>query len=124
MGSDIGDVNNDGMIDFFASDMAATTHYRDKMMMGNMDDMGWFLEYAEPRQYMRNALYLNTGTGKMMEAAFLTGLANTNWTWSPRLEDYDSDGRIDLFVTNGILRDSMNSDLLSICGAKVSTRLR
>lgn len=118
MGSDIGDVNNDGMIDFFASDMAATTHYRDKMMMGNMDDMGWFLEFAEPRQYMRNALYLNTGSGKMMEAAFLTGLSNTNWTWSPRLEDYDSDGRIDLFVTNGILRDSMNSDLSAFAAQK------
>ncbi|MEZ5324684.1 MAG: VCBS repeat-containing protein [Verrucomicrobiales bacterium] len=118
MGSDIGDVNNDGLIDFLAADMAATTHYRDKMMMGNMDDMGWFLEYAEPRQYMRNALYLNTGTGHMMEAAFLTGLSNTNWTWSPRLEDYDSDGRIDLFVTNGILRDSMNSDLSAFAAQK------
>ncbi|MGK0185127.1 MAG: hypothetical protein ACI9R3_000902 [Verrucomicrobiales bacterium] len=111
MGSDIGDINNDGHIDFFASDMAATTHYRDKMMMGNMDDMGWFLEFAEPRQYMRNALYLNTGRGPMMEASFLAGLSKTNWTWSPRLEDFNCDGRVDLFVTNGILRDSMNSDL-------------
>ena len=118
MGSDIGDVNNDGLIDFFACDMAATTHYRDKMMMGNMDDMGWFLEYVEPRQYMRNALYLNTGSGPMMEAAYLAGISKTNWTWSPRLEDFDSDGRIDLFVTNGILRDSMNSDISAFADQK------
>ncbi|MEO1859271.1 MAG: VCBS repeat-containing protein, partial [Verrucomicrobiales bacterium] len=45
MGSDTGDINNDGLIDFFATDMAATSHYREKVMMGNMDNMGWFLEF-------------------------------------------------------------------------------
>ena len=50
MGSDVGDLNNDGQLDLFASDMSASSHYRDKVMMGNMDDMGWFLEWAEPRQ--------------------------------------------------------------------------
>ena len=111
MGSDVGDLNNDGVVDFFASDMSATSHYREKMMMGNMDDMGWFLEWAQPRQYMRNAVYINTGTAHFQEAAFLAGLASSDWSWSPRIEDFDQDGRADLFVTNGIMRDSMNSDL-------------
>ena len=111
MGSDSADVNNDGLIDLFATDMAATSHYREKVMMGNMNDMGWFLEHANPRQYMRNALYINTGTDKMLESAFLSGIASTDWSWSPRLEDFDCDGLIDLFVTNGVIRDSMNSDL-------------
>lgn len=111
MGSDIGDVDNDGLIDLLATDMSATTHYRDKVMMGNMDDSGWFLEFAEPRQYMRNALYLNTGGDRVREAAFMTGIASTDWTWTPRLADFDNDGDLDLFVTNGALRDTMNSDL-------------
>jgi hypothetical protein len=110
MGSDVGDVNNDGLVDFLATDMSATTHYREKVMMGNMDDL-WFLDLAEPRQYMRNALYVNSGTGRMLEAAYLCGVASTDWTWNPLLADLDNDGRLDLFVTNGILRDTMNSDL-------------
>jgi hypothetical protein len=118
MGADIGDVNNDGLIDLLASDMAATSHYRDKVMMGNMDDSAWFLDWAEPRQFMRNALYLNTGTGRMMEAAFISGLAGTDWTWTPRMEDFDNDGWIDVFITNGVIRDMMNSDLTREADAK------
>ena len=111
MGADIGDLNNDGLIDLMTSDMAATSHYRDKVMMGNMEDSAWFLDWAEPRQFMRNSLYINTGTGRMLETAFASGLAGTDWTWTPRLEDYDNDGWTDVFITNGVLRDMMNSDL-------------
>ena len=32
-------------------------------------------------------------------------MAATDWTWSPRFEDLDNDGRLDLFVTNGFPRD-------------------
>ena len=64
-------------------------------------------------QYERNSLYLNTDTGHCLEAAQLTGLAATDWTWSPRFEDLDNDGRIDLFVTNGMYREATNLDLLA-----------
>ncbi len=118
MGSETGDFDGDGRIDLFATDMAATSHYRDKIMMGNMDDMGWFLEFAQPRQYMRNALYLATGTPRVKEAARLAGVGSSDWTWSPRMEDFDGDGQLDLFVTNGILRDSMHSDISAAADAK------
>ena len=39
--------------------------------------VAWFLDTAEPRQYMRNAVYLNTGTERFMEVAHLTGLASS-----------------------------------------------
>ena len=113
MGSDLADVNNDGLIDFLAADMSATTHSMSKIMMGDMNESRWFLESAEPRQYMRNALYLNTGTGRFMEVAYLANLASTDWTWSVKFGDLDNDGWVDLFVTNGTANHSFDPDLTS-----------
>jgi hypothetical protein len=112
MGVDIGDINNDGRVDLVATDMAFTSHYKSKVMMGNMNGPNaWVLTWGEPRQAMQNAVYLNTGTGRFMEAAVLLGVAATDWTWAPRLLDLDEDGRLDLFFTNGMTRDYNNSDL-------------
>ena len=111
MGTDLADVNNDGRIDFLATDMSARTHEREMVMSGNIGKANWFFEVADPRQYVRNALYLNSGAGRMFEAAYLSGMASTDWTWSPRLADFDNDGRVDLFITNGVVRDTMNADL-------------
>jgi hypothetical protein len=111
MGSDTADVNNDGLIDLFASDMSGTSHYKRKMGMGDMRDEQWFMKRARPRQYMRNALFLATGTERAFEAAALMGVANTDWSWSPKFGDFDNDGWMDLFVSNGMSRDFMNSDL-------------
>ena len=115
MGADLGDVNNDGLIDLFVSDMAATTHQKDQRTMANARRL-----ITDPPdgstdapEYMRNALYINTGTGRCLEAANLAGLAATDWTWSARLEDLDNDGRLDLFVTNGMYRENNNVDLLA-----------
>lgn len=110
MGTAAGDLNNDGLLDLVAADMSATTHYREKVSMGAMDAVAWFLDTADPRQYMRNAVYLNTGTDRFMEVAHLTGLASSNWTWSIKMNDLDGDGRQDVFATNGFPFDYLNSD--------------
>jgi hypothetical protein len=107
MGSDLGDVNNDGLIDFLVADMAATTHQKDQNSIaesrGNSVDLPD--NSAAAPKYRRSALLLNTGTGCCLEAAYLAGVAATDWTWSPRFEDLDNDGYLDLFVTNGFNRD-------------------
>jgi hypothetical protein len=114
MGADLGDVDNDGLIDFFVADMAATTHEKDQRGMAHSRVQAQ-LPPSDPQaapQLMHNALFLNTGTGHCLEAAYLAGLAATDWTWSVRFEDLDNDGRLDLHVTNGMTREYHSVDLL------------
>ncbi len=113
MGADLGDVNNDGRIDFFVADMAATTHESDQRGMASSRELSRedsdSLTLAP--QFPANTLFVGTGTSRYLEAAHLAGLAATDWTWSVRLEDLDNDGRLDLHVTNGMIREYNNTDL-------------
>ncbi|MFP6872136.1 MAG: FG-GAP-like repeat-containing protein [Verrucomicrobiales bacterium] len=103
MGSDIGDLNNDGKIDFIAADMSGTTHYKRKISMGAMTaSQSNFMAAARPPQNMRNVVYLNTGTNRLMESAYLMNLASSDWSWTVRIADLDNDGYSDVFITNGM----------------------
>ena len=113
MGTDVGDINNDGWFDLMTSDMAGSDHYKSKMGMGDMADSGWFLRSSNPKQYMRNSLFLNAGKGQFLEIAQQAGVDSTDWTWSVKFADLDNDGWIDLIGTNGMMQDRTNSDLLN-----------
>jgi len=86
MGADLGDVNNDGLIDLLVADMAPTTHEKDQRGMAGARARAQIYpnDLRVAPQYMRNALYLNTGVGRCLEAAYLAGIAATDWTWSVR----------------------------------------
>ena len=123
MGSDLGDVDNDGHIDLYVADMAGTTH--EGTQRGTADSRGKINLAQNERldtavQVLYNALYLNTGTSRCLEAACLAGIAATDWTWSTRFEDLDNDGRLDLFVTNGMDREQNNLDMIERRLAAVS----
>jgi hypothetical protein len=113
MGTDVSDLNNDGRLDLIATDMAGSTHARRMSMNAQDEKEHWFLTVADPPQYRRNAVFLGTGTERVMEAAHLAGLESTDWTWSPKFGDLDNDGWTDLFIANGMSRDFVNSDLLA-----------
>jgi hypothetical protein len=114
MGSDLGDINNDGLVDFFVADMAATSHQMDQRTASDIRAGTDDPSDTAPKvpKYLRNALFVNTGTGRCLEAAYLAGIAATDWTWAVRFEDLDNDGRLDLFVTNGMNREQNNVDLI------------
>jgi hypothetical protein len=128
MGADLGDLTNDGHLDLLVADMAATTRPKDQRGMAKLrsalpDDE---LYPAGAPQYMQNALFLGTGTGRVLEAAHLAGLQATDWTFSVRLEDLDLDGRLDAYFTNGMVREFHNTDLVqrSMAAGSMAERIR
>ncbi len=110
MGADIADLDGDGRTDLLVADMAGTNHYRSKTTMGEITSIRPFLLSAVPRQYMHNVLYLNNGVGKLADGAFQAGLANSDWTWAVKLQDFDLNGHVDAYFTNGVSRSFNNSD--------------
>ncbi|MCH2119275.1 MAG: FG-GAP-like repeat-containing protein, partial [Pirellulales bacterium] len=56
-------------------------------------------------------VYLNSGVDRFMEAAQMTGVSDTGWTWALKFGDLDNDGDEDLYVSNGMTREWFNSDL-------------
>jgi enediyne biosynthesis protein E4 len=81
------------------ADMAEPGHVEDQRAMAESRARMRVPEEGsnEVRQFPSNALFLNTGTGRCLEAAHLAGLDATGWTWAPLWEDLDNDGRADLF---------------------------
>lgn len=119
MGSDIADINNDGMQEVIVLDMLPEDNRRQKLLKGpdEYDRYQLAVDSGYHHQYMRNTLQLNRGFGtdslpRFSEIAQLSGVSNTDWSWSPFLVDLDNDGLLDLFVTNGYLRDFTNLDFM------------
>ena len=114
MGVDIGDINNDLKTDIIVLDMSYSDHVRSKTNMPSMDEKTFWQTVASGKhyQYMHNMLHLKTD-GFYSEIAHLAGIAQTDWSWSPLLADFDNDGWKDLFVTNGVDRDIKNNDFLT-----------
>ena len=114
MGMDIADINNDGLQDIFVLDMAADDHVRSKTLMASMNTARF--DYLTNKagfhyQYMYNSLQLNLGNNTFSNVVQQSHLANTDWSWSVLMADYDLDSDKDIFVTNGYRRYALDNDL-------------
>ncbi len=126
MGVDIADFNNDGWQDIVVLDMAAEDQRRQKANMAGISQAKFreLINRGYHYQYMFNSLQLNQGaipentTAKESSVAFsnvarLAGVSQTDWSWAPLLADFDNDGWKDMFVTNGLRKDVLNSDFIA-----------
>jgi len=118
MGSDISDINNDGLPDIFTLDMLPEDNKRQKLLYGpeNYEQYALMVMKNFYHQQMRNMLHLNQGNGLFAEVGQLAGVSNTDWSWSALFADLDNDGWKDLFITNGYYRDYTNRDFLKYKG--------
>ncbi len=114
MGADVADVNNDGWMDVFTLDMLPADNRRQKLLYApdNYELYNNQVDNGFHHQLMRNMLQLNNGNNSFSETGQLSGVSNTDWSWSSLLADFDNDGYKDLFVTNGYGRDMINRDFV------------
>ncbi len=118
MGADIADINNDGRPEIFTTDMLPGDNYRLKTNMAfdpyHLEDMKYRANYHY--QITQNCLHLNDGNANFSEIAQLSGVDATDWSWGALIFDFENDGRKDIFVSNGILKDIMSMDFLEFYG--------
>jgi enediyne biosynthesis protein E4 len=120
MGNEVEDLNNDGLVDILAVDMMPADNYRKKMMTSANNYLAYQNneEYHYNYQYPRNTLQVNQGVnpkdGKPVfsELGLQTGIAETDWSWTPMVTDFDNDGFRDIIITNGFPRDITDQDFM------------
>lgn len=114
MGNNAADIDNDGWQDLFELDMRNSSHYGRKTNMTaiNPGAFSLLVELDAHYQYMRNTLQLNNGNETFSDIAPMAGITNTDWSWSPLLTDLDNDGYKDLFVSNGMRKNTNNNDYI------------
>lgn len=104
MGVDVADVTNDAQPEIVSMDMLSDDPYILKRSEGesSYDIFKMKLNYGYSYQYTRNNLQYNRGDGVFSETGLYSGIAATDWSWSPLWIDFDNDGMKDLFISNGI----------------------
>ena len=125
MGQDVIDINNDGLSDVIELDMNPQDNYRKKMMMSANSYQNYQNSdrYGYQYQYVRNTLQINQGPRVnkndsigdpiFSDVSFFAGVAETDWSWTPLVQDFDNDGLRDIVITNGFPRDVTDHDFIS-----------
>ncbi|MFO1459099.1 MAG: FG-GAP-like repeat-containing protein [Verrucomicrobiota bacterium] len=112
MGVDFGDLNRDGRDDFLVTDMLSRDPVRRQIDAAQLtSDPEPFAGVEVRPQCPRNTVYAGRGDGTFAEVAWESGLAASDWSWSPVLLDVDLDGYEDVLITTGFERDVQDGDV-------------
>ena len=121
MGNDAADYNNDGQLDLITVDMLPD---REKILKTYGSDENLDIYKLKlgangyQNQFSKNALQRNNGNGtNFSETSLLSGVAATDWSWSPLFADFDNDGNKDLFITSGIVKRPVDLDYIKFVSA-------
>lgn len=115
---DFADINHDGALDFFVTEMLSSVHSRRLRQVGAIDPFPT-TNVGDRPQYNRNSLYLNRGDGTYAELSYFSGMEASEWSWATRFLDVDLDGYDDLLVNTGFSYDIQDLDSQIRVGRKM-----
>jgi len=104
----LADFNGDGELDLYMIGMGSTTARRlERMKLGRKE----FPAHQQARMPMAygNRLFLG-GKNFLRQAPYNDLLARTGWAWGCTAQDFDNDGDLDLYITNGFISGKTAKD--------------
>ncbi len=111
MSVDMADVNRDGHVDLFTTDMLART------LAGRQRSIPTHTPLQKPvglsperTQWMQNMLHVSRGDGTWAQIGEFAGVTATDWTWGSAFLDVDLDGFEDLLAVTGHRYDVREAD--------------
>ncbi len=111
MAVDFADIDRDGDVDFFSTDMLSKDSRRRKAQQPSYTALPKLVGQVENRpQTQRNTLFLNRGDATFAQIAEYAGVEASDWTWATMFLDVDLDGYEDILVTTGHLWDQFDED--------------
>lgn len=111
MSVDFSDVDRDGHLDFFLTDMLSQEHGRRLTQVGLTLPMPTGVGEIDDRpQAVQNTLFWNRGDQTYAEIAHVAGVEASEWSWANIFHDVDLDGYEDLLITTGHVYDVQSAD--------------
>jgi len=112
MSASWGDYDGDGWLDLYVSNMWSSAGQRLTFNPAFAEvAVDARVREAFQRQARGNSLFRNQGDGTFRDVSLEAGVEFGRWAWGSGFWDYDNDGRLDLFVTNGYVTGVDTHDL-------------
>ncbi|KAF0244148.1 MAG: hypothetical protein FD180_2776 [Planctomycetota bacterium] len=116
MSAAFGDIDNDGDFDIYFSNMYSNTNWI--FQRNEVLPMPWFLGWLRnhilgtlDEMTKGNSLFVNNGDGTFTNITGEAGVEYGQWAWGSEFIDYDADGDLDIYCTNGFISGTDAEDL-------------
>jgi hypothetical protein len=93
MGADMADVNGDGLMDIYVSNISTT--------WGLQEGHFLWLSTGKPQR-------MREGIAPYVQGAERLGLSRSGWGWDSKLDDFDNDGVLEAIQATGFLKGKVN----------------
>lgn len=118
MGVAWGDYDNDGHLDLYVSNMYANSRWA-LFHPEFPPPVPWYLSWAPRERVLQvidelsrgSTLLHNNGDGTFTDISDAAAIRDSQWGWGAEFLDYNNDGRLDIFATNGFVTGPLPDDV-------------